>query len=340
LGGVRCLSPMLLGLALAVALVQGRAARAQEGVASAPETCGFQRFVVLEVNAEVDAELAAAVQRELATELARQGLGLCAALPSERDPAALVRLTVREGEAGIALDDRTTHKRVEREVKLGRIPAGGRPLAIAIAIDELLRASWAELTMLAHQAPQQTPPEARPLAPPERERDGPRTMLGAAVTTLNSSERLRAFGLSAQLEVFPIPALWLALSAGGLRALSVSRAPGEVVTTGASGTLAVGGCVAAGSRTELCIGPRGGVDYLVFRAEARPGATAQRGDGWLVRLEGVAAVHAALSSRLALAAQLGAGGALHGVNARGGASTLVGASGWLLSAQLGLKVEL
>ncbi|MFT3765929.1 MAG: hypothetical protein QM820_10485 [Minicystis sp.] len=49
-------------------------------------------------------------------------------------------------------------KRVERTIDLGRIPANGRPLAVAASTDELLRASWAELTIADAPAPVIAPP--------------------------------------------------------------------------------------------------------------------------------------------------------------------------------------
>ena len=55
----------------------------------------------------------------------------------------------------ISVDDGVTKKRVARDLDLRSIPADGRAMMIALALDELLRASWAELTLI--DAPVKTP---------------------------------------------------------------------------------------------------------------------------------------------------------------------------------------
>lgn len=77
--------------------------------------------------------------------------------------------------ARIEIDDRVSEKQVEREIALGRDPPDTWSVVLAASADELLRASWIELTMT--DAP---PPAIEP--PPEVERaaresiapDGPR----------------------------------------------------------------------------------------------------------------------------------------------------------------------
>jgi hypothetical protein len=62
--------------------------------------------------------------------------------------------------AVIRVGDLITDKRLERTINLARIPADGRPLAVAASTDELLRASWAELTIPDAPPPVMTPPPA------------------------------------------------------------------------------------------------------------------------------------------------------------------------------------
>ncbi len=47
----------------------------------------------------------------------------------------------------VGVRDKVTSKTVSREIDLGRFPEGARELALAIAADELLRASWAEMSL-------------------------------------------------------------------------------------------------------------------------------------------------------------------------------------------------
>lgn len=61
-------------------------------------------------------------------------------------------------EAAVTVDDELTHKTVRRVVALDDIPAEGRGRALALAIAELLRASWIELTLDDAQRPQTPAP--------------------------------------------------------------------------------------------------------------------------------------------------------------------------------------
>jgi hypothetical protein len=93
------------------------------------------------------------------TELASEGFDVC------RDggptpPVATVSVTARDAASTIEVVDVVTSKRVSRDVDLRSIPRDGRPLALALAADELLRASWAELVMI------NAPPPAAPVPEP------------------------------------------------------------------------------------------------------------------------------------------------------------------------------
>ena len=194
---VHALVPVL-ALALAgVSLAQDSAPPAAPP-AEAPPAEGHNspcpgRHVLLHAAPDVPPELAREVQTDLATELGRRGLAVCSEGQSTLEPAAIVNLSLREKDAIIELDDRTTQKRVARDVRLDRVPPAGRALALAIAIDELLRASWAELTMREHE-PEHMPeqaavpePASEPReAPPRERRPATRARLGAALGTLHS----------------------------------------------------------------------------------------------------------------------------------------------------------
>ena len=96
-----------------------------------------------------DARLAASIREELDAELGRARL--CAsAIEAGSKPLARIHVTLH-GAAGatIRIEDAVTKKTVEREVDVADLPADGRALPIAIAADELLRASWAEVGLRA-----------------------------------------------------------------------------------------------------------------------------------------------------------------------------------------------
>ena len=61
----------------------------------------------------------------------------------------------------VEVRDAVTEKRVSRDVDLTRVPADGRAFAIALAVDELVWASWAEIALAKSQRPAKPPPRSR-----------------------------------------------------------------------------------------------------------------------------------------------------------------------------------
>jgi hypothetical protein len=86
----------------------------------------------------------------LRAELASRGIDLCTSVDAGQEPP-LATIEVSSAPDSVALGvevrDALTAKHVSREVALGGVPADSRPLTIALAADELLRASWAELAL-------------------------------------------------------------------------------------------------------------------------------------------------------------------------------------------------
>lgn len=64
----------------------------------------------------------------------------------------------RVGPLSVTIDDAATDKRVRREVDLGGVTDEARSRAVALAIAELLRASWMELVLPSSPAPKATVP--------------------------------------------------------------------------------------------------------------------------------------------------------------------------------------
>lgn len=124
---------------------------------SAAQTCRTAHpHVVLELTGDWPDGDRAAVTVELRAALETQELELC--LNAER-PIARVRLE-RLGEARVlvAIGDAVTDKRVERTLDLASFAPETHSLAVAIAADELLRASWAELLLVDAPPPAIEPP--------------------------------------------------------------------------------------------------------------------------------------------------------------------------------------
>ena len=86
----------------------------------------------------------------LRAELASRGLDLCASSTDVgAPPVATIRVSARPDAVALTVEvrDALTEKQVNRDVALAGIPPDGQPLTLALAADELLRASWAELTL-------------------------------------------------------------------------------------------------------------------------------------------------------------------------------------------------
>lgn len=349
-------SPLGMKLGLLVGLVllpSSRVAAQEPSSKSAAESCAAERFVVLRASPLLDGALMEEVRTDLAAELEQRGMAVCAE-DTARAPAVVVDVHPANGALVIELDDRVTAKRVARDLSLSKIPENGRALAVAIAIDELLRASWAELEL----APRPVEPSSEPssaellprtetrtvnargrISPPSPERSG--FDLALALGYVGAKEHFDAFTLRAQATTYPLGAGWAELRAGALQSVSVASERGDVSARGFTGQLALGACT---RREEVvlfgCIGALAGIDWLLFRGLRPEGARASRGGAAVVQLGGVGRLAVNVARRLYLLADLSLGAAVLGARASDGERTLVGVRGLLLAAQVGMGVQL
>jgi hypothetical protein len=99
----------------------------------------------------------------LRAELAARQIELCSEGDDHRAGAiATIVLTPRAEGASIVVEvrDQLTAKRTARDLDLTGVPPDGRALTLAVAADELLRASWAELALTNAPAPAAPVPDA------------------------------------------------------------------------------------------------------------------------------------------------------------------------------------
>jgi hypothetical protein len=99
---------------------------------------------------------------------ARQVQVCTAAGGQSGDPLATIevgQVPHRKLAVSLHLVDAVTGKRVSRDVDLSGLPSDGRAFAVAVAADELLRASWAELALRSRRT------EARAVPPPRQVAD-------------------------------------------------------------------------------------------------------------------------------------------------------------------------
>lgn len=147
----------ILGGLLASAVMMGRVASAAD-----PAECESSTRPRIEVilPARFPPSLAPFVEL-LRVELGSRGIDVCKGTPSN-PPIATVEVEPRGDGVALSVEvrDAVTAKRVGRDVSLEGAPVDSRPLTVALAADELLRASWAELSLRDRPPPQLPVPVA------------------------------------------------------------------------------------------------------------------------------------------------------------------------------------
>lgn len=307
-----------------------------------------ERYLVLTTGPDIEAELAREIRVDLEVELQRRGMGVCTETGPETAPLALVALEVKNGVLSIELDDRATQKRVARDLRLSTVPETGRALAAAIAIDELLRASWAELTMehardigyrtsgaVAEPAPT-LPPEPGVRAPAARRSYA----IAASTAYTNGAQNFHAFSTGLRASLFPHRLVWVEAGLAGLKSLSAQGELGRVDARGLASDLTLGACVLNTPKLFLCAGARLGLDWLSFHAKPDAAlASAHPQRSLAVALSGVGSLGIALPHRLLIFVQSAWGAGVHSAVATEGDKALLGTHGFLWTGILGLGVS-
>lgn len=134
-------------------------------VARGEPTCGRagKPWVALAFKGDAwSPQLRAEVLADLRAELALQGFEACPlGNRGSQPPLALIEISAEQADrvrVVIGVHDAITEKRVVRDVDLADVAEDGRGLTVAVAADELLRASWAELTLDDAPEPAMEPP--------------------------------------------------------------------------------------------------------------------------------------------------------------------------------------
>ncbi len=278
----------------------------------------------------------------LRAELASRHIALCEDAQPGATPA-IATVDVRVGETAalvnVEVHDAVTAKSVRRDVALDTVPPDGRPLTIALAADELLRASWAELAL------RTAPPPARPV-PVEIRRSvdaslgrptTPRAALGAAFAVDAFGAGTTLLGADADARLWVVPRL--ALDARiGLRGAATLHAPdGDVAAQAFAGKLG-----AALTLTPPTL--RAGLDLqahlallaVQYSGTALAGATGYSRGDVAVLLDGGLGGWLRLGSDLRLVAEAEAALPLHPVRITDGAAYIGGIADAGLAASLGL----
>jgi hypothetical protein len=333
-GGARRGSLVAVLGALLVAGFSGRAA--------ADDACDPDRPAV---EASIDDDVAIdkpRLLRLLRIELEARGLSLCTA--ADRRPIALIHLVAHEGDVTLTVEvrDRITAKEVKRDVPVGSYPADARPLLVAVAMDELLRASWAELALVDAPPPAMPPPPAvreavrDSIAPPPSATTNPRVRIGASAAIEHFADGATLVGGDVTGAFWIVPRLAIALRLA-LR--------GGVVADSANGTVApsmlAGGLGAAFTLTPPAA--KLGLDAFAHVSVARIafGASAANGARAIPQSETTVLFDLGLEGWLALGrwvrlvADVSFVQPLRPVRALDGATTVVGVGGPAIGGGLG-----
>jgi len=282
--------------------------------------------------------------------LTERGIDACAGEsgPASEPPLATVRVVASDQTSvavSVEVRDAVTEKRVSRDVDLARVPPDGRAFAIAIAVDELVWASWAEIALAKTRRP--TPHEAK--APPREVVEGVAHELPQSDRRSELALRFAAehYGggqthLGADLAaLLPlVPRLVLDLGAGFRQGLRVSAPDGRVLSSAIGAGAALRFALLHATAADA--GVLGGARIAVtrFRGAAGSGANDAEvaGPTLFARLGAFASVR--LTGPLHLDAVAGAGAPLRALEATDDGHVVTGVSGLELFGALGLGVEL
>jgi hypothetical protein len=259
----------------------------------------------------------------------------------------------------ITIEDSATAKTVRRRLSLGDVARPARPRAIALAVAELLRASWSELRLPDAPPPsvpvppsvrlavfEHPPPVAAPpvvatppvVVPPPVPPPAPTVRLGAAIaarffpsagSTLLGPNVALSYGAA---ETIP---LRLRLDASALFGTAYEPS-GSVATTLVTGGVAVVLAHASGP-VDVEVGPRGEVGWgRVAGTAATAGQSATAGSEGVVTLAGLVALRVALTPAFWASLDANVGFVLAGIDSE----TPYGRSGGIGGAMVGVGVGL
>jgi hypothetical protein len=292
--------------------------------------------------APFDAAFRSVLVAQLGAGLEARHVELCVAsdsLPGD-GAASEIALWAAQGEIlTVAVRDAITGKRLAREVPLASVPRDARPLTVALAVDELLRASWVELALADAPAPAlPVPREIAALvpvpAPTTAERH--RWQLGAEL----AAEHFGGGDVQAGVDVVArgalVPQLLVRAALGLRRGATVRAADGDVHSTSLDADVGLELVLPPRERrAEIALVVESRLIRARFSGEARGDARA--GDAAATAIYVGAGLRG--SVRLTRAFGLSLAGAfdlpVHDVDVFDGGTRVTGLSGPLLSLALG-----
>ncbi len=287
------------------------------------------------------------IARLFAAELRPRHIAVCTA-PSEGAPPPLgvvaVRTSAEAAFVEVDVRDDLTAKSLKREVALADVPSDVRALTVAVAADELLRASWAELAVKSAPPPKrQIPAEVRDAvhdtmeSTPKRE-DVPRIAFGAGAALDAFTGGSTLLGADVLADAWIVPRLRIVARFGLRSGLSARGADGDVSTSAIAFKLGAAVTLTPPQlRAGLDLALRAGVMRVAFVATPTLGnVTAQSLADVAVIADAALVGWVKLTPNLRAIADAACSVPLRPVVATDGANVVTGVSGVGVSATLGL----
>ncbi|HET9960156.1 MAG TPA: hypothetical protein VFQ61_36950 [Polyangiaceae bacterium] len=283
--------------------------------------------------------------------LAEEKIAICHSQdPGPEMPLATVRVSAESASnVSVSVDvrDAVTEKRVGRDVDLSRVPRDGRAFAVALAADELLRASWAEVILKRAQSRGRRAPAAVRVAvervlPSPLVKDHERPRVGVRGAVEHYGRGLTLYGGDIALETTWFESILLDVHVGGRSAVERKAAHGTIAGSALELGLDLGGRWLWGNARAVRLAWFGGVDasWLTFRGSAA--GTARDYDwsglGLAVHAGGGAGVR--LVGPVWFEARASLGATVRTLEALDGTLVAASASGLKSSLAVGIGVEL
>jgi hypothetical protein len=327
-------------LVLLECAAQRRCARAEERSPCGARGWPWVRFADEGLPPPFDAAFHALLVAQLGAGLEARHIELCAAqdgAPGDGAASEIALSSTRGDVVTVAVRDAITGKRLAREVPLASVPRDARPLTVALAVDELLRASWVELALPDAPAPgRPVPREIDAIVAPTTDAERRRWELGAALAAEHFGAGTSQAGVDVVVRAAPTPRLFVRAALGLRGGANAHAADGDVRSTALEADVGV----------DLVVPPRARRWQIALALDARlirarfsgaPHADARGGDAAATALYLGAGLRGSVRLTRAFGLSLagGFGVPLHAVDVYDGGARVAGLAGPLFSLALG-----
>jgi hypothetical protein len=297
-----------------------------------------------------DPTLHETISAQLRAGLSRRGIDVCArAAPRAAAPIASVELlgmSSDEIRVSVTVFDAVTDKHVSRNVDLSRLPRDAWALALAVAAEEVLRASWAEIALESARVPKERVPAAveRTVRDSLSEelvnqaaRSPPTASAGTAVVADWYAGGQAQLGIEARGSFWLTPRLSVLASVGLRRAVPADAPNGTIRASALSGSAGAAftltdprawAAVDGNARIELT--------RVEFDASPRAGAAASSQSATALYVKAGPSVFIPLGSALRFSAEMLGGIPLRSARAGDAGEPVTGLSGPAFMLGLGL----